>query len=105
MTEIREHFNNYMKQAPKQLEKLFEDLDENNGIMLQCCFEDFAKMVLEQSQESGQVDALVSQPNEVSIFGNDYDGAISAGKDGWECDFCGCWNKKELMLCRFCKGG
>jgi len=51
--EIRDRFNKYMdNDAPKQLKRLFDDLNEGDGIMLQSCFEDFAKFVLEQRQET-----------------------------------------------------
>ena len=47
--EIRYKFNKYMdNNAPKELKELFDNLTIENGIMLQCCFEDFAKIILNQ---------------------------------------------------------
>lgn len=40
--------------------------------------------------------------SEVKTFGTDYDGSISAGKDGWECPACENWNRKSDPQCRFC---
>ncbi|MEO9884026.1 MAG: hypothetical protein ABJG33_00170 [Balneola sp.] len=40
--------------------------------------------------------------NEVTMFGTDYDGAISAGEDGWNCNQCQCWNKEEDVFCVHC---
>lgn len=40
---MREQFNKYMdEKAPIQLKELFYNLNNSDGIMLQCCFEDFA---------------------------------------------------------------
>ena len=58
--EIRDRFNKYMdNDAPKQLKRLFDDLNEGDGIMLQSCFEDFAKFVLEQQQETRPYETIV----------------------------------------------
>ena len=58
--EIRDRFNKYMdNDAPKQLKRLFDDLNEGDGIMLQSCFEDFTKSVLEQQQESRPHETIV----------------------------------------------
>jgi len=58
--EIRDKFNKYVNNdAPKQLERLFDGLDENDGIMLQSCFEDFAKSILEQRQETRPHETIV----------------------------------------------
>lgn len=43
------------------------------------------------------------EKNEVTIFGTDYNGAISAGKDGWQCEDCGYWNKETIILCVQCE--
>ena len=40
--------------------------------------------------------------NEVTLFGVDYDGAVSAGDDGWYCNQCQCWNKEEDVFCVYC---
>ncbi len=40
--------------------------------------------------------------SEASEFGLDYDGAISAGPDGWQCDDCQNWNRSSDIQCRFC---
>ena len=54
---------------------------------------------------SSQLEPQVSNAksgNEVTDFGTDYDGAISAGKDGWQCGNCEKWNKKEHYVCKHC---
>ena len=59
--EIRRKFNRYINdKAPNQLERLFVTLSENDGIMLQSCFEDFAKIVLEQGQETRPHETIVT---------------------------------------------
>jgi hypothetical protein len=47
---------------------------------------------------------MSTRENEVTMFGIDYDGAISAGEDGWNCNQCQCWNKEEDVFCIFCEG-
>lgn len=60
MKEIRENFSRYMiHEAPQQLKDLFDRLDEDDGIMLQACFEDFAEMVLQQKSEKIDIDNLI----------------------------------------------
>ena len=51
---------------------------------------------------SSAVETIVSSPNEVTMFGVDYDGALSADEDGWHCNQCQCWNREEDMYCRYC---
>ena len=62
--------------------------------------EDFVKG--EGIFEKRPFNALVSSQNEVTIFGADYDGAISAGDEGWQCGQCQYWNKKERVFCKKC---
>jgi len=47
-------------------------------------------------------ETIVSSPNEVTMFGVDYDGAVSADEDGWWCNQCQCWNREEEIYCRHC---
>lgn len=58
----------------------------------------------EQKLEQEETKHIVSAPNEVTMFGVDYDGAVSAGKDGWECDICWKWNQHYDYECRHCGG-
>ena len=57
------------------------------------------------NEESNQVQAGVKPANggnEVTDFGVDYDNAITAGEDGWQCGNCGKWNRKEYYICKHC---
>ena len=56
--EIRDKFNKYIE-SHKQLRDLFDDLNEENGIALQYFFENFAKIVLEQRQETRPHETIV----------------------------------------------
>jgi hypothetical protein len=66
------------------------------------------------ASNSGRADVMPSTPNletsalgggnEVENFGIDYDGAISAGGNGWECKECGCWNADKNIECYKCFG-
>lgn len=41
--------------------------------------------------------------NEVTLFGVDYDGAISAGQDAWQCEECAYWNNSQRNYCVKCE--
>lgn len=66
--EIRDKFNKYIE-SHKQLRNLFDELNEEDGIALQYFFENFAKNVLEQRQETRPHETFVigSLPNDDSI--------------------------------------
>lgn len=48
------------------------------------------------------VETLVMRINGVTESGLDYDGAISAGPDAWQCDCCSQFNPTNIYKCRFC---
>lgn len=43
-----------------------------------------------------------TEQNEVTLFGADYDGAISASDGRWKCDDCNCMNPAHVFVCIFC---